>query len=371
MKLATTLGVLASLSAIETSAQPTRPGQSLYVTETPDDLRPYIIAKNHGSNIQLASQVMRIPVSANSSAGTFTILQIAGPQSATVGIWPHIHKRFYENFYVSRGRLQLWTQLNTSDAEQNTRVLTQGDFGAVTHDTIHTFQMLDPDTMFTCVIQPGGFEALFLLGGPSSYDSPIGSAYLPAEVSGNRTLQPDEVLQAYDHWPMPDFALRHDDINGIAGSGNWHNGSNDLPTDAINPFYIAKGWGPKYLNKEGGVYKIIAPLQTETTTAGNLTMGTITMSPLQPGARPSQAVFTEHTSLVMEEGQLVVTINGETAKLIDGDVIFIPAGTRFTYYASAAVTKFLYVNPGRDGLANQLMQNSTPWNYVTYPQYAP
>ncbi|WKT53680.1 RmlC-like jelly roll fold [Fusarium oxysporum f. sp. vasinfectum] len=315
MKLTTTFGVLASLLAIEASAQPTRPGQSLYVTETPNGLRPYVIAKNYGSNIQLANQVMRIPVSANSSAGTFTILQIAGPESAT------------------------------------------GDFGGVAHDTIHTFQMLDPDTMFTCVIQPGGFEALFFLGGPGSYDSPIGSAYLPAE--------------AYDHWPMPDFVLRHDDINGIAGSGNWHNGSNEPAIDATTPFYIAKGWGPKYLNREGGVYKIIAPLQTEATSAGNLTMGTITMSPLQPGGRPSQAVFTEHTSLVMEEGQLVVTVNGETAKLIDGDVIFIPADTQFTYYASAAVTKFLYVNPGRDGLANQLIQNSIPWDYVTYPQYAP
>lgn len=73
----------------------------------------------------------------------------------------------------------------------------------------------------------------------------------------------------------------------------------------------------------------------------------------------------------MEEGQLVVTVNGETAKLIDGDLIFVPAGTPFTYYASTAVTKFVYVNPGRDGLASQLMQNSIPWDYVTYPQYAP
>jgi hypothetical protein len=144
---------------------------------------------------------MRIPVSGNSSAGTFTILQITAPESATVGVIPHIHKCFYESFYCSRSRLQLWTQSNTTsaDAEQNTRVLTQGDFGAVAQGTIQTFQTLDPDTMFTIVIQPGGFEDLFLYrGGPSydlpSYDLPIGSAFLPADAPPSSETPPLAVL---------------------------------------------------------------------------------------------------------------------------------------------------------------------------------
>ncbi|RYP69393.1 hypothetical protein DL769_005286 [Monosporascus sp. CRB-8-3] len=95
------------------------------------------------------------------------------------------------------------------------------------------------------------------------------------------------------------------------------------------------------------------------------------MSPLQPNTRPPQVEFTEHTSLLMEEGQLVVTVNGETANLIQGDLIFIPARTPFTYYAPAAATKFLYVNSGRDGLQSQLTRNSIPWDYTSYPQYAP
>ncbi|KAL4901861.1 RmlC-like cupin domain-containing protein [Aspergillus multicolor] len=315
---------------------------------------------------------MRIPVSGNSSAGTFTILQVTAPESATVGVVPHIHKRFYENFYCSRGRLQLWTQKNVSDAEQNTRVLTQGDFGAVAKDTIHTFQTLDPDTMFTVVIQPGGFEGLFLYRGGPSYDSAIGSAFLPADAPPSSETPPLDVLQSFDHWPVLNFVPRRDDMNGIAGSGNWHDGPNQHPTDEETEFYIAKNWGQKYLNSEEGVYRIITPLQTETTSGGNLTMGTITMSPLDGRqALPSETVFAEHTALSVEEGQLVVTINEETAHLIQGDLIFIPAGTPFKYYASAAATKFLYVNTGRHGLQSQLLQNSIPWNYAAYPQYAP
>jgi hypothetical protein len=79
---------------------------------------------------------------------------------------------------------------------------------------------------------------------------------------------------------VPDFVPRRDDLNGFAGSPrSWHNGPNEHPTDSETPFYIARGWGPKYLNSDGIVYRLIAPLQIEATSAGNLTMGTITMSP--------------------------------------------------------------------------------------------
>jgi quercetin dioxygenase-like cupin family protein len=328
---------------------------------------------------------MRIPVSGNSSAGTFTILQITAPESTTVGVVPHIHKRFYENFYCSRGRLQLWTQQSNTastnaDTEQSTRVLTQGDFGAVTQGTIHTFQTLDPDTIFTVVIQPGGFEDLFLYRGGPSYDSPMGSAFLPADAPPSFETPPLAVLRSFDHWPVPDFVPRRDDVDGFAGSaaGTWHTGPNEHPTDSETPFYIARGWGPKYLNSDGGVYRLVAPLQIEATGAGNLTMGTITMSPsLRWGARkqaprPLRALISEHTAICVEEGQLVVTVDQhETATLIRGDVVFIPAGTPFTYYAAAAVTKFLYVNTGQDGLQSQLLRNSIPWEYTAYPQYAP
>jgi mannose-6-phosphate isomerase-like protein (cupin superfamily) len=94
--------------------------------------------------------------------------------------------------------------------------------------------------------------------------------------------------------------------------------------------------------------------------------------PGKQGPLPLRALFSEHTAICVEEGELVVTADQhETAILIPGDLVFIPAGTSFTYYAAAAVTKFLYVNTGRDGLQSQLLPNSIAWEYTAYPQYAP
>ncbi|KAH8654374.1 hypothetical protein BGZ61DRAFT_500536 [Ilyonectria robusta] len=350
MKSAAIAATLLSLSAIGTSAPLTEDETSSYtglcVTEAPDHLRPYVLSKNYGKSARLVNQITRLSVTGNSSAGSFSVLQVNSFTADTLAVPPHIHKRFYENFYCTRGRVQLWTKFNESDSEENTRVLTQGDFGGVAHNTIHTFQMVDPDTSYTVVIQPGGFEELLLIRQDGSYPSEIGSAFLPAEQPPSENTPSRQVLEAYDHFVLHEFSPRRDDVNGMAGSGNWHNGPNEQPSDSVTPFYIAKNWGPKYLNSEEGVYKIITPLVTDTTSAGNLTMGTITMSPLLPNMTASEVMLTEHTSLQVEDGQLVVTIN-------------------------AAATKFLYVGIGTDGLQTRLMQNSIPWEYAAYPQYAP
>lgn len=68
---------------------------------------------------------------------------------------PHIHQAHYENFFCMKGRFQLWTE---KDGDQEARLLTPGDYGAVPHNTTHTFQLLDPFTELVGVIQPGGFE---------------------------------------------------------------------------------------------------------------------------------------------------------------------------------------------------------------------
>jgi hypothetical protein len=51
-----------------------------------------------------------------------------------------------------------------------------------------------------------------------------------------------------------------------------------LPQDELTSNFIAKNYGPKYLNTENR-YKIIAPLATGKQSANKFTVGTITMSP--------------------------------------------------------------------------------------------
>lgn len=159
-------------------------------------------------------------------------------------------------------------------------------------------------------------------------------------------------------------------INGTASDLNlpWHNGENELPDDSTEPYFVAKDYGPKYLNTEVG-YKVIQPLATpKQSTSGNFTMGTIIMSNKLDNETASSATLPHHFALQMDEGQLALTVKGyKTAYLLQGDVAFIPSDTPFKYHATVPYTKFLYLNGGANGLDYQLLKNSKPWGWPAYP----
>ncbi|KAL0569360.1 hypothetical protein V5O48_012611 [Marasmius crinis-equi] len=367
MKSAAFAAVLTSLIA---NGAAVSTNSSLYVDEAPQFLRPYVLPKLSGQSVAVGAQIYRFSVTGNSSNGAFTLMQTNAPDSTELGVLPHIHKTHYENFYCTKGRVQLWAKTNATGEEA--RILSQGDYGAVPHNTIHTFQITDPDTQLTGVIQPGGFEELFIAIGDNSFQTSTGSPFVPATANSSAGSSPEVItaLESFDVFAQLDFSPRRDLVDGIAGTGNWHDGANTLAEDAYTPNFIAKGYGPKFLNTDDGVYKVVQPLATGQQSANNFTMGTITMSPLLANQSVSTQNLTQHAAFQLEEGELVVTIEGETAGLIQGDVVFIPAGTPFTYYASRPFTKFLYVSAGGDGLDYQLIQKSVFWNYTTYPTYA-
>ncbi|KAF2664921.1 RmlC-like cupin [Microthyrium microscopicum] len=293
------------------------------------------------------------------------------PESDQLGVLPHLHKTHYENFYCSKGRVQVWAQKN--ETGEQARVLTQGDYGGVPQNTIHTFQMTDPDTQLTGVISPGGFEKLFFTIGDPSFKTSTGTPFVPgpAPPGMDPGANPGLIgaLQQLDVYAQFQYNPRRDFVNGSAGSGVWHNGKNTLALNEKTPNFIAKNYGPKYLNTENG-YKVIAPLATGKQTGNNFTMGTITMSPKLANLTENQITPSQHLAFQIEEGQLVVNVKGQVATLIFGDVVFVPSGTPFSYFASVPFTKFLYVSAGGNGLDAQLLQKSAPWNYTTYPTYA-
>jgi quercetin dioxygenase-like cupin family protein len=369
MKSAMFVGGLSLLVSVVAAARAAPNG--LVVDEAPQFVRPYVLRKFSGQSVAVGEQIYRFSVTGNSSGGAFTLMQTNAPSSKELGVLPHLHKIHYENFYCSKGTVQVWAKTNATS--EQARVLTQGDYGAVPVNTIHTFQMTDPDTQLTGVIQPGGFEKLFFAIGDRSFSTSTGSAFVPAAPNASKDpgANPGMIaaLQSMDVFAQFDFNPRRDFVNGAAGSGNWHNGKNTLAQDELTPNFIAKNYGPKYLNTENG-YKIIAPLATGKQSANKFTMGTITMSPRLSNYTDNPTTLPQHVAFQLEEGQLVVSVKGETVNLINGDVVFVPSGTPFSYYASVPFTKFLYVNAGSNGIDHQLLQKSVAWEYATYPTYA-
>jgi len=97
----------------------------------------------------------RFPVTGPSSDYAFSLVSTNAPGFTSLGVLPHIHQVHYENFFNYHGRFQLWTDKYD---DENTRVLGLGDYGAVPHNTTHTFQIPDADMELIGVIQPDGFE---------------------------------------------------------------------------------------------------------------------------------------------------------------------------------------------------------------------
>ncbi|UDD56913.1 hypothetical protein AFCA_004432 [Aspergillus flavus] len=122
--------------------------------------------------------------------------------------------------------------------------------------------------------------------------------------------------------PEEEYIPRRDFVNGTAGEGkqSWHDGPNTPPDDSMTPYFVAKDYGPKYLNTDIG-YKVIQPLATPTQTEGNFTMGTIIMSSKLTNESVSTATLPHHFALQMEEGQLAFQVQGyELVHLLHGDV---------------------------------------------------
>lgn len=144
--------VLASFGLVQSATL-----EDLYLENAPSLPRPYVIPHYANSHaVTIGDQLYRFTVTGPSSDNAFTLMSTNSPSSSSLGVLPHVHQKHYENFFNFKGRFQLWAQKGA--AEQQARLLTQGDYGSVVRNTTHTFQILDPDTEMVGVIVPGCFE---------------------------------------------------------------------------------------------------------------------------------------------------------------------------------------------------------------------
>ncbi|KYK55188.1 hypothetical protein DCS_07150 [Drechmeria coniospora] len=349
----------------------------MVVEAAPDFVRPYVLPKYRGRATLLSrTEVIRHSVTANSSAGAFSLVQHNGKQTGYASARFHSHKHVDEHVYCARGRVELWAQKNVSRSTQEARVALPGDYGSFPIGTVHTFQLIDNDAQLSHIFSPAGFEHLFDVFSGGDFDtSGVSSPYVPHAPDepsfGPLTPKMKETLASLDLYEQEEWVPRRDLVNGTAGSGRfrWHDGANELLTTVGDPYFVAKDRGPKYLNTEAG-YKIIQPLAMAATSP-NLTVGTVIMSPKLGNESASTATLPHHFALQMEDGQLVLDVEGyEKASLLHGDVAFVPSGVQFSYHATVPFTKFLYINAGKQGLDHQLLKKARPWELPAYPTYA-
>ncbi|GLI81504.1 hypothetical protein PoHVEF18_009885 [Penicillium ochrochloron] len=342
--LTSSLLLLASLGTGLAQAQLTL--DDLYLNNAPSSPRPYVIPHYANSHaVTIDSQLYRFTVTGPSSGYAFTLMSTNAPSSGSLGVLPHIHRKHYENFFSFKGRFQLWAQ--KGDNEQQA-------------------QILDPDTEMVGVIVPGGFDVTGTFSMPSAQTIPLEQTlrtFLNQPIAPPRPAQ--ELPQS-----LLDFNPRRDLINGTApvGDSDWHTAANDLGTPG-QPYFIANGYGPKYLNSQHG-YQIVQPLVSPKLAQDtNYTLSTLTIS-RQTKDNPPQWNLAGAAAVEVLEGVLSIKIGDyPVAQLNMGDVAFIPAHVSFTYYCEAAFTKVLYVRSGTKGVDQQLICGGMSWDFVTFPKY--
>lgn len=151
----------------------------------------------------------------------------------------------------------------------------------------------------------------------------------------------------------------------------WHDGANALGKDAQTPFFVAKGYGPKYLaGGKSSSYAIVEPFITSQQSDGNFTEGTITLSKPVADSKPARYSLPGHTALEVVDGLVSVDIGGfeGTTTLSVGDVVFVPANTTFSFWGESVYSKVLYVGAGEDTVDARIRQNAVEWDSATWPQ---
>ncbi|PWY79698.1 quercetin 2,3-dioxygenase anaerobically complexed with the substrate kaempferol [Aspergillus heteromorphus CBS 117.55] len=344
---------------------------SLYVDNAPDHLRPYVIRQYAtAQSTVLRGEVFRFYITGPSSNNAFTLVTVNAPQNAVLNVLPHIHERHFENFYNYKGRFQLWAQ-GEDNTTQETRVLTQGDFGAVVRNSTHTFQMMDPDSQMGGAIVPGGFEAVFFAIGKNRsstthtpYDPHFASETYPLG-SSNSTMSGE---QSFDVYNQPQFTPRRDALNGTAPANTtWHDGPNALAPFG-QPYFIANGFGPKFINNETG-YQIIQPLVTAEQSGDlNFTTSTISLSTTPENVTIPTWQIRETVALQVLEGMLWVQIaEYDVAVMTVGDVALVPGGVQFRYWTETWFAKMMVLCQGSNGVDSQLIARGGSYDAVVFP----
>jgi quercetin dioxygenase-like cupin family protein len=344
--------------------------QSLVVDNEPNHVRPYVIPHSHGFVVQAEDYAVGFPVTNTSTASALSLITLAGPRSQQIPV--HYHAQYHETFFVAKGGLQLSVQ-------NETRRLGPLDFASVPVNQNHSFKIVEPDTEVIGVVAPGGFPFYrFVSTAFRSLNNAPWSAFKEFNLTKLELAVQDRAY--YDYNPT-NYSLDYHLGNGTTNPQvPWHNGENALPNATV-PYFIAGGWGPKWLQKQLG--QVVALYMSTAESNGRLTLSTVTMQASNfNGSRPQVPEYTDASVaqfLRVLEGQLFVEVDGAETMLATGDTAVVPAGFKYKYWSKVSLTRFYTaaaVVPGSEsavtgqkylGLVRHLIPQSQATNEAVFP----
>lgn len=319
---------------------------------------PYIISDLDGEAFQLAADVFRLLATNQSTAGAFSVLGTNGRQNVATPV--HHHTVVDETFFCTKGRINMWV-------DHELRILGPHDFASVPKGHNHSYQFLEPDTQMVGFSFPGGFEALIANISTPYASSPINAPFPPDTPLSFPVERYLHVARTFDVYLAPQARLATNVVNGSSAGGVWHNGNNSIPSLPNVPYYIASGWGPKYLDRASG--QVIMTLANSFSTKGDFTISIIAMRKIITDEAIVTHRLQDSVAMMVLEGELEIQLGVNHDKLGTGDLVFIPKNTSFSYWSHKNWVKVLVGGNGNRGLDTALLANSVPWDYAVFPNH--
>ena len=287
----------------------------------PGTTTPYVIKAGQGRSVVVAGQVVRILAGVGETASGYGAVMLESSIDKRP-IPMHFHEKEHDTWLCTRGRLKIW-------ANDQCRVLTEGDFAYVQPGDTHSYQCVGPRTQFFGIVAPGGWEGFF---------DDAGEAWTAAALP--------EPTHPYDFSRMGPAMGKHG-VNRV--EKDYCLPSNGDETDRALPagpasYVLQSGHGARHrLNGH-----LATTLLDMTITSGALEMRTIEAG--RGAAMPALRHEQTHVTLFALNGSLLLTLGPETHTLHDGDFANIPAGTAYATEVVSGHARWVLSSANGNGL---------------------
>lgn len=285
--------------------------------------KPFVLRAGDGRTHLVAGQVIRTLAGVADTAGGFGVVVADCPLDRSP-IPMHWHEREHDTWYVTRGKLQVW-------CNDQSRVLTPGDFAYVVPGDAHSYQSVAQRTQFFGIVAPGGWEEFFAdvgevwgMTGLPPADRPFDFSRMGPAMGKHRIMRIEDATYA--------------DATAI--------GSDDraLP-GAHESYYLDAGHGERRA--------LFGLLSTALLTAAE-SRDMVDMRTIEGGrgsTTPTLRHAATHVFLYVLEGRVTLTLEGELHELSGGDAANIPAGVAYALAIDSGQARWLMSSANGNGAA--------------------
>ncbi|MEG3167962.1 quercetin 2,3-dioxygenase family protein [Sphingomonas sp. LB3N6] len=282
---------------------------------------PYVVRYGEGLRHNAAGQIVYTLAGTDETAGGFGAMLGELP-SDRQPIPLHYHEREHDTWFCLRGKIQVW-------CNEQSRVLSPGDFAYVKPRDIHAYQSLAPRSSFFGIVAPGGWERFFVEAG---------------EVWGMTALPPEG--HPFDFRRMGP-AMANNDVHPVSDA-TYASATPIGPDDQALPngnssYFLDAGHGTRRHLLGHLVTSIMTGDQCAEIADFRLVEGP------SGTAMPTMSHNTTTTFLFMLAGEVVVTLDGVEHRVHAGDGVNIPAGTRYATRITSGTARWLACSANGNG----------------------